>query len=450
VIPLPETPKERWLMNSDDMAVVGGLSQGDVDALQDSANEPIKNDIEEIDLAGDADASPVVKLTNAIFVDALRRGASDIHIEPYETELRVRFRIDGLLYSVMALPMTLREPVASRIKAMARLALADERRSQRGRITIRFKRDERTNDVDYGVSAMPTLWGETIVMRLLGSRRLLDLTALGLEPSSLERLKRALAKPYGVVLIGGPTSSGRSSTGYAVLATLGRPDVNIMTAEDPVRFALPGVNQVDIRKGGSKTFAEALKDFLAQDPDIVFLDGFLGGISDDATASAGMSLALRGHVVLSTFNASDASSCVPRLTALGLDPELVATGVTLVLAQRLVRRICGVCRVDATVELSTETLVGIGFTPDEVGRFPVMKGSGCAACNGTGYKGRVGLFEVMEISEAIRALIAREAPAVEIRDKAVEEGMITLRRSGLEKIRQGMTTIEEVLRETPA
>jgi type IV pilus assembly protein PilB len=439
---------DRYYGPVDALPAIGGLSEIDLDSLA-SMHEADKNNFEEIELGKSpklAGASPIVKLTNAILVDSLKRGASDIHIEPYKNEFRVRFRIGRILYNAMALPMTVRDPLTSRIMTMAKLILAEKHRPQRGRFTMRFRSEDRTRDVDFGVSVLPTLWGEKIVIRPFDeSGLILDMTKLGFETRSLECFKSAIAKPYGVVLIGGPTGSGRSNTAYAALAALNTSERNVIATEDPLRFTLPpGINQVYIRESPGQTATVDISDFLVQDPDVVFLDG----MNDDRTASSGLHVALTGHLVLSTFNATDAPSMVARLTRLGVDAGLVALGVILMLAQRLVRRICARCKVDVTAETPSRTLTDMGVAPDQIGTFRMMKGKGCAACSGTGYSGVVGLFEVMEISQGIRDLIKSGAGEEDIRKRAIEEGMITLRMSGLEKIRSGVTTIEEILRET--
>ena len=296
------------------------------------------------------------------------------------------------------------------------------------------------------MSVLPTLWGEKIVLRLLDkSKLMLDMTKLGFEPHSLERFKNAIAKPYGIVLVTGPTGSGKTNTLYSAVHSLNKPDTNIMTAEDPVEFNLAGINQVQIRENIGLNFAAALRSFLRQDPNIILV----GEIRDYETAEIAVKAALTGHLVLSTLHTNDAPSTVSRLVNMGIEPFLVGTAVNLIQAQRLIRRICKNCTVekDASPE-SRKTLIDIGFQGDEVGSFKVLKGRGCGACNGTGYKGRIGLYEVMEISESIRDLIMVGATAVEIKRKALEEGMLTLRQSGLQKIKTGVTTIEEVLRET--
>jgi type IV pilus assembly protein PilB len=436
-------------LSVDDMAAIGGLSEIDLDSMQSEVDvETIKAEDDEIDLgnlAKSADAAPVIKLSNVLLVDSLKRGASDIHIEPYEKEFRVRFRIDGILYNVMALPMKLRDPLISRIKIMAKLDIAEKRLPQDGRIKIKMKVEDRSRDLDFRVSVLPTLWGEKIVLRLLDkSKLMLDMTKLGFEVHSLERFKNAIAKPYGIVLVTGPTGSGKTNTLYSAIASLNKPETNIMTAEDPVEFNLPGINQVQIRDNIGLNFAAALRSFLRQDPNIILV----GEIRDYETAEIAVKASLTGHLVLSTLHTNDAPSTVSRLVNMGIEPFLVGTAVNLIQAQRLVRRVCSKCKQDVTAEVPAKTLIDIGFTPEQIGSFKVYKGKGCGTCNGTGYKGRVGLYEVMEIGEGIRDLVMVGATAVEIKKKALEEGMLTLRMSGLEKIRNGVTTVEEVLRET--
>ena len=432
----------------DDMASVG-LSEVDLDSMADAEAdvETVRTEEDEIDLgalAKSSEAAPVIKLSNVLLIDALKRGASDIHIEPYEKEFRVRFRIDGVLYNVMALPMKLRDPLTSRIKIMAKLDISEKRLPQDGRIKIRLKIEERSRDMDFRVSCLPTLWGEKIVLRLLDKTKLmLDMTKLGFEAESLERFKRAIAKPYGIVLVTGPTGSGKTNTLYSAITALNKPDTNIMTAEDPVEFNLAGINQVQIRDNIGLNFAAALRSFLRQDPNTILV----GEIRDYETAEIAVKAALTGHLVLSTLHTNDAPSTVSRLVNMGIEPFLVGTAVNLIQAQRLIRRICSQCKVEVT-DIPSKTLIEVGFPPDSVGTFKLYKGRGCGNCNGTGYRGRVGLYEVMEISEGIRDLIMVGATAVEIKRKALEEGMLTLRMSGLEKIKAGITTIEEVLRET--
>ncbi len=436
-------------LTMDDMASIGGLSEVDIDSMSDAEAdvEQVKAEDDEIDLGNlskSADAAPVIKLTNVLLVDSLKRGASDIHIEPYEKEFRVRFRIDGILYNVMALPMKLKDPLTSRIKIMAKLDIAEKRLPQDGRIKIKMKVEDRSRDLDFRVSCLPTLWGEKIVLRLLDRTKLmLDMTKLGFETGSLDKFKMAIAKPYGIVLVTGPTGSGKTNTLYSALSSLNKPDTNIMTAEDPVEFNLPGINQVQIRDNIGLNFAAALRSFLRQDPNIILV----GEIRDYETAEIAVKAALTGHLVLSTLHTNDAPSTVSRLVNMGIEPFLVGTAVNLIQAQRLIRKVCANCKIEVT-DMPAKTLTDIGIPPEMVGSFKLYKGRGCGVCNGTGYKGRVGLYEVMEISEGIRDLIMVGATSVEIKRKALEDGMLTLRMSGLEKIKAGITTVEEVLRET--
>jgi len=401
---------------------------------------------EEIDLENlerMSEDAPVVKLVNVILVDALRRGASDIHIEPYEKEFRVRFRMDGVLYNIMAPPMKMRDALTSRLKIMARLDIAEKRLPQDGRIKIKVRLDNRSRELDFRVSSLPTIFGEKMVLRLLDKENLrLDMTQLGFEVESLEKFKRNITKPYGMVLVTGPTGSGKTSTLYSALQSLNTPETNIMTAEDPVEFNLPGINQVQMKESIGLNFAAALRSFLRQDPNIILV----GEIRDFETAEIGVKAALTGHLVLSTLHTNDAPSTISRLMNMGIEPFLVATSVNLIQAQRLVRRICKECK--AEVRTPEEAMIDVGFSASELKEIRTFKGAGCSTCNGTGYKGRVGLYEVMEITEDLRELILVGASGLELRRKAIEEGMLTLRQSGLEKIRQGMTTVEEVVRET--
>ncbi len=401
---------------------------------------------EEIDLAALAKASedaPVVRLVNVLMVDSLRRGASDIHVEPYEKDFRIRFRIDGVLYDVMHPPLKIRDPLISRLKIMAKLDISEKRLPQDGRIKIKVKVDARSRELDFRVSTLPTLFGEKVVLRLLDKEKLmLDMTRLGFEQQSLEKFQRAIANPYGMVLVTGPTGSGKTNTLYSALQTLNTTETNIMTAEDPVEFNLQGINQVQMKEQIGLNFAAALRSFLRQDPNIVLV----GEIRDFETAEIAIKAALTGHLVLSTLHTNDAPSTVSRLVNMGIEPFLVATSVNIIQAQRLIRRICSECKEEFQVPV--EGLVEIGFDKSEAAGLKMFKGRGCAACNNTGYKGRVGLYEVMEVTDELRELIIIGASAMELRRKAIELGMITLRESGLYKLREGITTIEEVVKET--
>jgi type IV pilus assembly protein PilB len=411
----------------------------------ETADLEVLDEDEELDvntLADSAEEAPVVKLVNLILTDAIKRGASDIHIEPYEKEFRVRFRIDGILYEIMNPPLKLKDAMTSRMKILAKLDISEKRLPQDGRIKLKMKLNEKNKELDFRVSVLPTLFGEKIVMRLLDKDNLrLDMTKLGFEPESLAKFEEAIFKPWGMVLVTGPTGSGKTNTLYSALAKVNSPEVNIMTAEDPVEFNLPGINQVQMREAIGLNFAATLRSFLRQDPNIILV----GEIRDFETAEIAIKAALTGHMVLSTLHTNDAPSTINRLMNMGIEPFLVATSVQLIAAQRLVRRICSNCREE--VEMTSPALMNIGYKKEELG-FKVFKGRGCEKCNNTGYKGRVGLVEVMAIDDEIRELILSGGSAIDIRKKAIEAGMITLRRSGLVKIKDGITTIEEVVRET--
>jgi type IV pilus assembly protein PilB len=396
-------------------------------------------------LADSAEEAPVVKLCNLILTDAIKRGASDIHIEPYEKEYRVRFRIDGILYEIMNPPLKLRDAMTSRMKILAKLDISEKRLPQDGRIKLKIKLEDKNKELDFRVSVLPTLFGEKIVMRLLDKDNLrLDMTKLGFEPESLARFEEAIFKPWGMVLVTGPTGSGKTNTLYSALSKVNSPEVNIMTAEDPVEFNLPGINQVQMREQIGLNFAATLRSFLRQDPNIILV----GEIRDFETAEIAIKAALTGHLVLSTLHTNDAPSTINRLMNMGIEPFLVATATQLIAAQRLVRRICSQCK--EAVELTPQALLNLGYKKEEVGTFTVSKGRGCEKCNNTGYKGRVGLVEVMVIDDDIRDLILSGGTAIDIKRRAIENGMITLRRSGLVKIKEGITTVEEVVRETVA
>lgn len=406
------------------------------------------DDDEEIDLSNltrMSEDAPVVRLVNVLLADSLQRGASDIHIEPYEKEMRIRFRIDGVLYDVMHPPLRMRDALISRIKIMSKLDIAEKRLPQDGRIKIKLKANGRSRELDFRVSTLPTLFGEKVVLRLLDSERLmLDMTKLGFEPESLLKFQRNISKPYGMVLVTGPTGSGKTNTLYSALQSLNTPETNIMTAEDPVEFNLQGINQVQMKEQIGLNFAAALRSFLRQDPNIILV----GEIRDFETAEIAIKAALTGHLVLSTLHTNDAPSTISRLMNMGIEPFLVATSVNLIQAQRLIRRICSDCKTEHPVPV--EALTEVGFSAEEAKQLKTYKGQGCKTCNDTGYKGRVGLYEVMEVTEDIRELILIGASALELRKRAIEDGMITLRESGLHKIRNGITTLEEVVRETVA
>jgi type IV pilus assembly protein PilB len=433
----------------------GGITHEDlvsldtIDFTGDRAEDvEVVEDNEEIDLSTlsrISEDAPVVRLVNVLLVDALRRGASDIHVEPYEKELRIRFRIDGVLYDVMRPPLKMRDALISRVKIMAKLDISEKRLPQDGRIKIKVKVDARSRELDFRVSTLPTLFGEKVVLRLLDKQNLmLDMTKLGFEPESLVKFQRNISKPYGMVLVTGPTGSGKTNTLYSALQSLNTIQTNIMTAEDPVEFNLMGINQVQMKEQIGLNFAAALRAFLRQDPNIILV----GEIRDFETAEIAIKAALTGHLVLSTLHTNDAPSTISRLMNMGIEPFLVATSVNLIQAQRLIRRVCVDCKREHPTP--PEALIEVGFTTDESKNLKTYKGKGCSTCNNTGYKGRIGLYEVMEVNDEIRELILIGASSLELRRKAIEDGMITLRESGLQKIRAGLTTLEEVVRETVA
>ncbi len=412
----------------------------------DAADVEVQSEEQELELKElekAADEAPIVKLVNLVLTDAVKRGASDIHMEPYEKEFRVRFRIDGVLQSIMNPPLKLKDAITSRLKIMAKLDISEKRLPQDGRIMLKMQIGGKKKQLDFRVSTLPTLWGEKIVLRLLDKENLrLDMTKLGFEQESLVKFEKAILKPYGMVLVTGPTGSGKTNTLYSSISRLNQPETNIMTAEDPVEFQLGGVNQVQMKEQIGLNFATALRAFLRQDPNIILV----GEIRDFETAEIAIKAALTGHLVLSTLHTNGAPETITRLMNMGIEPFLVATSVHLICAQRLVRRICKDCA--EPVEMPPQALIDEGFTPEESKTVQIMKGKGCPICNKTGYKGRTGLYEVMEVDDEIRELVLVGASAVELKKKAIERGMITLRRSGLTKVAQGWTTLEEVARET--
>jgi type IV pilus assembly protein PilB len=417
--------------------------------MKDLANEDAsleltaENEIDFAALEQVAEEAPIIRLVNLVLSDAVARGASDIHLEPYEKEFRVRFRIDGVLQTVTTPPLRLRDAITSRVKIMAKLDISEKRLPQDGRILMRYRRDGVRKELDLRVSTVPTLYGEKIVMRLLDKEHLhLDMAKLGFEPESLAAFERSILKPYGMVLVTGPTGSGKTNTLYSAISRLNTTHTNILTAEDPVEFQLPGINQVQIKEQIGLTFAAALRAFLRQDPNIILV----GEIRDHETAEIAVKAALTGHLVLSTLHTNDAPSAITRLTDMGIEPFLVATSVHLICAQRLVRRLCRECR--EPVRVPPQTLVEAGFTPEEAETVQLARGQGCAACAQTGYRGRVGLFEVMEVTPELREMILTGVSAIDLKRKALEQGMITLRQSGLLKAAAGVTTLEEVVRET--
>ena len=397
--------------------------------------------IDTFELKESADEAPVVKLVNMVLVDAIQKGASDIHFESYEKVFRIRFRIDGVLHEMLSPPKRLESAILSRLKIMSNLDISERRMPQDGRIKLRYS----TREIDFRVSTLPTIFGEKAVLRILDKDALkLDLTQLGFDDWSLEKFTGAIHQPYGMVLITGPTGSGKTTTLYSAIHTINSPEHNIMTAEDPVEYNLKGVNQVQINDGVGRTFAAALRSFLRQDPDVILV----GETRDLETAQISIRAALTGHLVFSTLHTNDCPSTIARLLDMGIQPFLVASSLLLLLAQRLGRKICTACK--EPYEGDEESLVPYGHVPTGKGKVTFSKGKGCPACNFTGMKGRIAIYEVMPISEELRDAILRNAPTAELREVAQSQGMKTLRQSGLLKVLDGTTTIEEVLRVTLA
>ena len=409
----------------------------DVEVVEDGEAAFSKADV--FDLKESADEAPVVRLINMILTDAIRRGASDIHLEPYEKVFRVRFRIDGVLHEIMTPPKRLEAALTSRVKIMATMDIAERRLPQDGRIKLRYHQRE----IDFRVSTLPTIFGEKTVMRILDKEALqLDLGALGFDPWSLEQFTKAINSPYGMILITGPTGSGKTTTLYSAIHTINSPDINIMTAEDPVEYNLKGVNQVQVNDEIGRTFAACLRSFLRQDPDVILV----GETRDLETAQIGIRAALTGHLVLSTLHTNDCPSTPARLLDMGIPPFLVSSSLQLILAQRLGRKICKDCK--EPYEAREESLAPYGHVPQGLGTVNFYKGKGCQTCNFTGMKGRVAIYEVMPITTELRDLMLRNATTAEIRDTACSQGMKTLRQNALQKVVDGVTTVEEVLRVT--
>ncbi len=390
-----------------------------------------------------ASDAPIIKLVNGILIKAVQDGVSDIHIEPYEKNLQVRYRLDGSLYKSMNLPLSIKNALNSRIKIMAQLDITERRVPQDGRIRIKLGR---TRAVDFRVSSLPTLFGESIVLRILDKSSLnVDLTKLGFEQRTFDTLKRCIYRPQGLLLVTGPTGSGKTVTLYSVLNALNSEDTKILTAEDPVEFNFKGINQVNVRNEVGMTFAAALKAFLRQDPDIIMV----GEIRDMETAEIAIKAAMTGHLVFSTLHTNDCPATIGRLIDIGVPSFMVASAITMVLSQRLARRLCPKCKAPVDVsKLDKEELLKIGFKEEELPTLKINGPKGCPACNGGGYKGRVGLFELMEVTEEVSKAINAQVPEDQLRKIAVQNGMVTLREAGLQKIREGVTSIEEVLRRT--
>ncbi|MEW6054512.1 MAG: type IV-A pilus assembly ATPase PilB [Nitrospirota bacterium] len=434
---------------------------GDEDLQEDVASpmdEAYSVDVEEFDrVVGDALDSveayteheealaqeveePIVKLVNGILINAIKTGASDIHIEPFETSLRVRYRVDGVLFNAMNLPLKIKNPITSRLKIMSKLDIAERRLPQDGRIKLRLGKKK---EIDFRVSVLPCLFGEKTVMRILDKSNLqVDLTKLGFEQEALKKFMDSLNKPYGMILVTGPTGSGKTTTLYSALNYLNKPGINIMTAEDPVEYNFQGMNQVQVKEDIGLTFASALRAFLRQSPDIILV----GEIRDFETAEIAVKAALTGHLVLSTLHTNDAPSSISRLLNMGIEPFLVSASLILIAAQRLARKICSDCREEEKVPQSV--LVQLGLSEEEAKTAKCYKGKGCATCNGSGYKGRIALYEIMPVSQEIKEMILEGASADELKKTAVRLGMKTLRMSGLTKVNEGVTSIEEIVRVT--
>jgi type IV pilus assembly protein PilB len=416
------------------------LEVGEADVQVVDGDESLaKADV--FELKESADEAPVVRLMNMILTDAIRRGASDIHLEPYEKIFRVRFRVDGVLHEIMGPPKRLEAALTSRVKIMANLDIAERRLPQDGRLKLRYNQRE----IDFRVSTLPTIFGEKTVMRILDKESLqLDLTKLGFDPWSLEQFGKAIRNPYGMIMITGPTGSGKTTTLYSAINTINSPDINIMTAEDPVEYNLKGVNQLQVNDEIGRTFAAALRSFLRQDPDVILV----GETRDLETAQIAIRAALTGHLVLTTVHTNDCPSTVARLLDMGIPPFLISSALLLILAQRLARRVCSDCSEEYVAD--EDSLVPYGHVPQGLGTVTFHRGKGCQTCSFTGMKGRVAIYEVMPVSQEIRDLILRNAPTTELREVAQSQGMRSLRQNALQKVLEGVTTVDEVLRVTLA
>ncbi|MCE5194092.1 MAG: type IV-A pilus assembly ATPase PilB, partial [Nitrospiraceae bacterium] len=438
------TLSDEELGSNEDMSFNEG-PMVDVDEFDKVVGDAL-DDIEQVSevddkFSGKGDVEePIVKLVSGILINAIKLGASDIHIEPYETSLRVRFRVDGVLALAMNLPLKVKNSVTSRLKIMSKLDIAERRLPQDGRIKLRLGKKR---EVDFRVSILPCLFGEKTVMRILDKTSLqVDLTKLGFEEAPLQKFMEALNKPYGMILVTGPTGSGKTTTLYSALNHLNKPDINIMTAEDPIEYNFLGINQVQMKEEIGLTFASTLRAFLRQAPDIILV----GEIRDFETAEIAVKAALTGHLVLSTLHTNDAPGSISRLLNMGVEPFLVSSSVIMIMAQRLARKICSQCKEEE--KIPNHTLIDLGFSEEQAKTVKCYKGKGCNVCNNSGYKGRVALYEVMLVDEELRRLILEGASADELKRSAVRSGMKTLRMSGLTKITEGVTTIEEVLRVT--
>jgi type IV pilus assembly protein PilB len=442
----PVVASEAAILSAIERAYAGPEISYD-DIMEGFDEEEIDFSLEEddtnlMDLESAAEDAPVVRLCNAILLNAIKKRASDIHVEPYERKLRVRYRVDGVLHQEMTPPIQLKNAIASRLKIMASLDIAERRLPQDGRIKLKLGKGR---EMDFRVSSLPTIWGEKLVLRLLDKSNLqLDMTKLGFDAGALENFQWSIHQPFGMVLVTGPTGSGKTTTLYSALSELNKSDTNISTAEDPVEYNLMGINQVQMHEDIGLNFAAALRSFLRQDPDIIMV----GEIRDFETAEIAVKAALTGHLVLSTLHTNDAPSTVSRLLNMGVEPFLVTASVNLVLAQRLARKVCEECRTEEQVE--ENVLTDIGVRPDELATMKVFRGAGCRACNNTGYRGRIALYEVMPFTDRLKEMVLQGCSTAELKAEMIHGGIPTLRMAGIEKIRQGMTTIDEVLRVTAA
>jgi type IV pilus assembly protein PilB len=412
--------------------IMEGFDEGEIEFAEEAMDEGV------LDLAKASEDAPVVRLCNAILLSAIKKGASDIHIEPYEKVLRVRYRIDGVLHDEMHPPMKLKNAIASRLKIMASLDIAERRLPQDGRIKLKLGKGR---EMDFRVNALPTIWGEKICMRLLDKGNLqLDMTKLGFEQKALDDFKNSIYKPFGMVLVTGPTGSGKTTSLYSALSELNKISTNISTAEDPVEYNLMGINQVQMHDDIGLNFAAALRAFLRQDPDIIMV----GEIRDFETAEIAVKAALTGHLVLSTLHTNDAPGTISRLLNMGIEPFLVTASVNLILAQRLARKICSDCKVETEIE--KQVLLDTGFTEEQIATGKVYRGSGCRTCGDTGYKGRIALYEAMPMTDRLKEMVLQGCSAAELKVQMVQEGINTLRIAGINKCLAGVTTVEEIHR----
>jgi type IV pilus assembly protein PilB len=417
--------------------VMAGFEEGEIEFTGE------EEDLDMSEVAKASDDAPVVRLVNMVLLNAIKKGASDIHIEPYEKKLRVRYRVDGVLQEEMTPPMKLKNAIASRIKIMSSLDIAERRLPQDGRIKLKLGKGR---EMDFRVSVLPTLWGEKIVMRLLDKGNLqLDMAKLGFDPKPLDDFMWAIHQPWGMVLVTGPTGSGKTTTLYSALSDLNKPGHNISTAEDPVEYNLHGINQVQMQDSIGLNFAMALRSFLRQDPDVLMV----GEIRDFETGEIAVKAALTGHMVLSTLHTNDAPATISRLLNMGVEPFLITASVNLVLAQRLARKICGDCKAP-TQAPERQMLVETGFSAEQIASGKFMKGTGCKTCNGSGYKGRVALYEVMRFTDTLKEMVLQGSSSAELKVAAIKGGMSTLRMSGIKKVCDGVTTVEEICRVTMA